>query len=248
MNERDARPRYLQVCDALVTLIRSDDIHIGDLLPTELDLCERFNVSRHTAREALRRVEAMGLVERRRGSGTRVKAKYAPVVYNQLVDSLDGLLQYGQSTRLVIQSAVRAQMPSELLEGKPGDHPENTVHLTAIRYQRDQSPPLPLCFVDLWAPSPNLEQQKHLLDMGRNEQGLYDLLDFMNLSRVRQTLSAERMTSAIAQVLDAEALGPALVIVRRYFNLSDQLVLLTISTHPHDRFRFTTELTAYQRA
>ena len=113
--ERDRRPRYLQVCDDLVAMIRGGRVAIGDLLPTELELCDRFDISRHTAREALRRVEAMGLVERRRGSGTRVIAKYAPVVYNQFVDSLEGLLQYGKATRLVIQQTRMDVVTEELV-------------------------------------------------------------------------------------------------------------------------------------
>jgi len=141
----DGRPRYLQVCDALVAMIRGGEVAIGDMLPTELELCEKFDVSRHTAREALRRVEAMGLVERRRGSGTRVKAKYAPIVYNQFVDSLEGLLQYGKATRLVIQHAELKAVPERLI-GTLGVKPDQQVpYLTGIRYQRDPgSAPGPL--------------------------------------------------------------------------------------------------------
>lgn len=244
----DTRPRYLQVCDELVAMIRGGKVAIGDMLPTELELCERFGISRHTAREALRRVEAMGLVERRRGSGTRVKAKFAPIVYNQFVDSLEGLLQYGKATRLVIQSSEMAPVSDEL-SGELGVSAGREIpHLTGIRYQRDQEPPLALCFVELWAPSASREQVRQLLDLERSERALYDLLDFMHLSRVSQTLSADSMDRQTAKVLGAKADSPALVVIRRYFDLTERLVLLTISTHPKERFRYTTELTAYKRA
>lgn len=244
----DARPRYLQVCDELVAMIRGGRVAIGDMLPTELELCERFGISRHTAREALRRVEAMGLVERRRGSGTRVKAKFAPIVYNQFVDSIEGLLQYGKATRLVIQSSQMAPVSEDLSDELGVTAGQAVPHLTGIRYQRDQDPPLALCFVEMWAPSASPEQARELLDLGRSERALYDLLDFMNLSRVSQTLSADSMDKQMAKVLAAKAESPALVVIRRYFDLAERLVLLTISTHPKERFRYTTELTAYKRA
>lgn len=244
----DGRPRYLQVCDELVAMIRGGTVTIGDMLPTELELCEQFEISRHTAREALRRVEAMGLVERRRGSGTRVKAKFAPVVYNQFVDSLEGLLQYGKATRLVIQHTHMSTTPSALDDEFDLPSGQEIPHLTGIRYQRDQDPPLALCFVELWAPSATPEQTRRLLDLDRSERALYDLLDFMNLSRVSQTLSADAMDRKVAKVLDAEPGSPALVVIRRYYDLSERLVLLTLSTHPKNRFRYTTELTAYKRS
>ncbi len=246
-NLHDARPRYLQVCDALVAMIRGGQVAIGDMLPTELELCERFDVSRHTAREALRRVEAMGLVERRRGSGTRVKAKFAPIVYNQFVDSLEGLLQYGKATRLVIQHAAIKAVPEQLAGELEVPAGTPVPHLTGIRFQRDQDPPLALCYVELWAPAAGPAQAEQLLDGKRSERALYDLLDFMHLSRVSQTLSADAMDASMAKILGAEAGGPALVVIRRYYDLTERLILLTISTHPKDRFCYTAELTAYKR-
>lgn len=243
----DGRPRYLQVCDALVAMIRQGSVAIGDMLPTELELCEQFGVSRHTAREALRRVEAMGLVERRRGSGTRVKAKFAPIVYNQFVDSLEGLLQYGKATRLVIQHAEIRAVPEELAEELGVAAGVPIPHLTGIRFQRDQDPPLALCYVELWVPAASREQVKALLDLARSERTLYELLDFMHLSRVSQTLSADAMDQNTAKILGADVGGPALVVIRRYYDLTERLILLTISTHPKDRFCYTAELTAYKR-
>lgn len=247
VNTGGSRPRYLQVRDQVVAMIRSGKVAVGDMLPTELELCERFDISRHTAREALRRVEAMGLVERRRGSGTRVKAKFSPIVYNHFVDSLEGLLQYGKATRLVIKQSRLVSVPEELAEDLGVAAGTEVPHLTAIRYQRVQESPLALCYVELWVPAATNAQVRQLLDLECSERALYELLDFMNLSRVSQTLSADAMDRKMAKVLDAKATSPALVIIRRYFDLTEKLILLTISTHPKERFRYTTELTAYKR-
>ena len=243
----DRRPRYLQVCDDLVAMIRGGRVAIGDLLPTELELCERFDISRHTAREALRRVEAMGLVERRRGSGTRVIAKNAPIVYSQSVDSLEGLLQYGKAARLTIHQARMAVVPEELVSEMDVAVGTRLPHLTGIRYQRDQDPPLALCRVELWAPSADRGQVEALLDLQRCELALSRQLDFENLSRVSQTLSADAMDAETARMLGARTNSPALIVIRRFYDLSEALVLLSISTHPKERFSYTTELTADRR-
>ena len=48
-------------------LILGGEIAIGEQLPTERDLCAQFGVSIVTAREALKGLEAMGLIEKRKG-------------------------------------------------------------------------------------------------------------------------------------------------------------------------------------
>src|ERR687895_639413 len=56
------------IVDQVRLLIRQGDLTAGDRLPAERELCERFGVSRVTVREALRVLEANGLVDIRVGA------------------------------------------------------------------------------------------------------------------------------------------------------------------------------------
>ena len=56
------------IVDQIKALIRSNRLRPGDRLPSERELCERMGVSRVTVREALRILEAGGLVEIRVGA------------------------------------------------------------------------------------------------------------------------------------------------------------------------------------
>jgi len=56
------------IVEQVKVLIRQGRLTPGDRLPSERDLCDRFGVSRVTVREALRMLEAGGLVEIRVGA------------------------------------------------------------------------------------------------------------------------------------------------------------------------------------
>ncbi|MGV8856371.1 MAG: FadR/GntR family transcriptional regulator [Devosia sp.] len=53
-------------------LIDSEHLRVGDALPSERELCERFSTSRNTVREAMRMLKAYGVVEVRPKSGATI--------------------------------------------------------------------------------------------------------------------------------------------------------------------------------
>lgn len=68
--------RYEQIARYLRKLIQ--DSEPGDRLPSDAELCEKFGVSRMTARQAVQVVAADGSIERRRGAGTFVRSRPVP--------------------------------------------------------------------------------------------------------------------------------------------------------------------------
>lgn len=60
------------VAEQLRILILRGDIQIGDRLPPERELAPSFGTNRNTLREAIRSLEAQGLVTVRQGDGVRV--------------------------------------------------------------------------------------------------------------------------------------------------------------------------------
>ena len=73
-----------QVAEQIQQIILSPDLKPGDRLPTERELGENFNVSRTVIREAIRTLEARGLVASQTGSGTYVRAMQGKDVANAL--------------------------------------------------------------------------------------------------------------------------------------------------------------------
>lgn len=74
----DFRERISQT-DAVVEELKryflSDEVRVGDKLPTEKMLCQTYQVGRSTVREAIRTLQVMGFVEIRPGRGAFLAAK-----------------------------------------------------------------------------------------------------------------------------------------------------------------------------
>ncbi len=64
--------KYQEVIGWITEQIDSGILQPGMKIPSENTLCERFGISRQTARHAIGRLEAKGILESRRGSGTYV--------------------------------------------------------------------------------------------------------------------------------------------------------------------------------
>ncbi len=76
--------------DAIVenfrTMLKSGALQVGDELPTERDMAERLGVSRNTFREAIKRLEAYGIIETRQKQGARI--------VNNSVDAMISILSF----------------------------------------------------------------------------------------------------------------------------------------------------------
>lgn len=74
---QEALPVYLQIASELRQNIQESVFKVGDRLPTENELSERFGVNRHTLRRAMDVLRQEGIVDVERGRGTFVVA--API-------------------------------------------------------------------------------------------------------------------------------------------------------------------------
>lgn len=97
------------VLKALVDFVGQEQLQPGQRLPTERILAERLRVSRNTVREALTRWEGLGLVERRQGSGTYLKAEVSPQMRHMPLTFIGGQDFEGLMHTLEIRRALEAE-------------------------------------------------------------------------------------------------------------------------------------------
>lgn len=112
MNDGAARrrtPVWIAIASALREDISVGRYGVGDRLPTEAALAERFGVNRHTVRHALSKLVEDGLVRTRRGAGAFVAARPTDYPIGQRVRFHENLAAAGRRPeKRILQIETRA--------------------------------------------------------------------------------------------------------------------------------------------
>lgn len=231
------QPRYLVLAQALMDDIKSGRYPVGSLLPTEHELCQHFNVSRHTVREAIRKLSEMGLLTRQQGVGTRVKATHVASRYVQSSEGLSDLHQYVRDVRLDI-SGVRDvstdEELAELLECKAG---QDWLEVSGLRYMEGDLEPIALTRVYI------ARAYRGIADELDGQQPIYSLIErkySVQFVEMRQSLSAVTINEKEAAALKVVAGSPGLQIVHKYTTGNGELLEVAVNLHPGDRFSYST--------
>ncbi|TKB43280.1 GntR family transcriptional regulator [Thalassotalea mangrovi] len=233
-NINSSKPKYLQIAEQLIEQIQTRVYPIGSLLPTEKELCNEYQISRHTAREALRHIVQLGLVERRQGSGTRVKREALPSATNPYINSVDDLLTFGNSTRFEIYQAKVLPLTKDIAEQLQLPQPGKYLDISGVRFEAKSR--LPLCYCRLYMRIDETRSNQEIT----KDNAIYALINAINsepIHSVAQQVSACLMDNDVSELLDSNTSTPAMNITRRYHSNQDNgVMLVATSIYPGDRF------------
>lgn len=232
-----SQPQYVLVAQRLIEDITSGRYPVGSLLPTEMALCTQFGVSRHTVREAVRRLQERGLVTRQRGIGTSVKANRAESRYVQSTAAISDLPRYVEDTRLVTTEAkdVVADEPlAELLRCPAG---QRWVKVTGFRCAGKDK--LPMALTDIYINAAYGGIRKLI---GTMKVPVYTLIEKqygLTIIEVQQEIHATLIGAADAKRLSVQPGSAGLVVTRRYLGDHDRTIEVAVNLHPADRFSYS---------
>lgn len=77
-----------QVMDGIISEIIEGRLAPGDQLPTEMELCRQFGAGRNSVREAVKKLQAYGIVYIRRADGTFVSESYNQKMLDPMLYSI----------------------------------------------------------------------------------------------------------------------------------------------------------------
>lgn len=207
-------PLYHQVEMLLRQLIVLPKYQKGELLPNEIDLAKRLGVSRSTTRQALNNLVNEGLVERKKGVGTRVSK--GPTVSN--------LGKWDSFTREMNAKGIQVRnfevnidnvfADSEVAEGLKIQEGKQVIKLERIRGTEEEEPSL--ITTSWFHPRVGLTVDEDF------QLPLYELLDKKHnivVEYSQEEIRAEKADEYLAERLKIEVGDPVL---SRYRVVCDQ--------------------------
>jgi GntR family transcriptional regulator len=230
-------PIYYQIEEGMKELIAREELKPGDLVPSERELSERYDVSRMTVRQAISNLVNDGYLVRQRGKGTFVAS-------GKIEQALQGLTSFSEDMRArgmtpsstllefnIVSAPVLIASKLKLKEG------ESVYEIKRVRLADD----IPMAYEILY--------MSQCLVPGLKEETLSSsIYDYMEQVQNIQIVKGEQVLEAsIARKNEAAILqikeGTSVLLIERTSYMEDETpVEFVQSVYRGDRYKFKIEM------
>lgn len=228
------------LADMLQVEIGRGSFPIGDVIPSEAELRARFNVGRHTVREAVNRLVQAGLVEKRQGAPTRVVAVQPKANYVHSVRTLGEIIQFTRETQLEItdRSIVPVQgADAEFLGAAP-----NTRWLRLHGVRRAVGDEEVIGYTTIFVHSRFAPVIANVRFPSGPLYALFEQATGEIVHEAVQAISAGKIPSDAARALKLSTGETAIKVTRHYFDMSGGIMLASINWHSPSTFSYVIKL------
>jgi GntR family transcriptional regulator len=236
---------YLQIAGDLEQAIKRRRYRIGEKLPNEAQLQKDYGVSKFTVREALKRLEGKGLVEKRHGVGTVVIANSLKRPINYAVKDLDEFIFTAQQARLkklTVQTRVLWPYEAESLALATEDRFAVVTGMRILTADEEED----IAYVKVYVP----EQFASVVDqIGRVPRLVSTLIEQrfgVVVDAIRQEIAAPVLDPQLCQELGQAGVEipteRALIARRWYLDEEGEIIICTENIFLDPNFAFNTLL------
>ncbi|MGJ7565880.1 GntR family transcriptional regulator [Variovorax sp. GB1R11] len=237
-------PLYRRLADELALHIQQGAYPVGSVLPTEIELAEKLQVSRGSVRDALQLLSEWGMVERARKIGTTVIRKLPVTGYVQRMNGLGDTLGFAGDTVMRIDELLDVAEPEE--PGLAGETSATGFWLQITGARHLPGHPEVSTWTRVYVSGP-LSGIRPLL-LGEVDS-IYQLIEQgygLRISRLRQKVTAIALPAYAASVLNLPEGTPVLEVQAWLHSQDGQLVEFVRSIH--NPALFSMEFTAQSSA
>lgn len=232
-------PLYYQLKEHLKKQIETGRYQVDDLIPSERELSELFEINRMTVRQAINELVQEGLLQRQRGVGTFVSKRKIEQPLTKLSNFTSDMVNRGMQpgarflSMEVIPATGSVAQRLQIPEG------ESVIELVRIRTGDGEPMALEKSYlVHKWA--------EPLVGLNMEDKSLYGTLEEkcgLKLTRAQQTIEITYVTPSEAHYLEVNG-GDAVMLIERvtYGENKPTPVEYVKSLYRGDRYKFSIEM------
>lgn len=231
-------PLYHQLYELLRSKIESGEFAPGDMLPTENELLEQYQLSRNTVRQALQELVNSGWVVRQRGRGSFVTHRPIEQGLNRIISFTEDMRNRGLTPGTQIISAELMPAPEHIAAALGIEKGEELAHLSRLRLADGEPMSVEQSYL-VHRHCPGILNRDYARTPLREElQATYGIC----LVYATQTIRAVPASSDLAQMLNLERSAALLLIERVSYSQQNQPVEYLRLHHRGDRYVLYNEL------
>ncbi|WP_226035936.1 GntR family transcriptional regulator [Aquibacillus saliphilus] len=236
--DRNSRvPLYLQLIEDLIKKIEAEEYEQHQKLPSERELCDIYNLSRITVRQALQELEQEGYIYKLHGKGTFVAPKSINQNLVKLYSFTEEMKEMGKTPTTQVLSFKEIAIDERVAQKMDLVPLDEVFKVVRLRLADDE----PLMYETSYLPKKFFPR---LTKKDLEERPMYDI--FHDDYKVVVTKAIERFSATNIREVESEYLGmitnsPSMLI-KRFAYRKNQLIEYTISVARGDKFDYTVEL------
>lgn len=231
---------YSQVCAQILDQIEVGELKVGDRLPPEAEFATELGVSRSTLRMAFAKLEASGVLQRRKRAGTRIISNAPKQRFSMATKGINELLTLGRDTRFTVMTTrtVHAEDIPQL-----SGHTSETGHWLEVCGSRSLAgEQMPFSANRVYVPACYAEIEPL---MKQTESSVFRTIEEkfnVSIGRVSQNVSAIACPFEEARIMGLNVGAPVLQIEAELFLRDGGLMEISVATFDPDRFQVRTDV------
>lgn len=230
---------YRQITTILVGEIRSGRWTLDAPFPTEMELVERFQVGRNTVREALRELQDLGYIKRRRGARSVLTNTSPETAFVNSVRSAEELLDYAKQTKATVLTTEKVIIDEKLARRLEVPAGEEWVRLLLIRTMEGQS--APFTYSEVYV----LPRFAEVVEDFGAQSELYPMIERrygLSIIRIEQEIEATLVDANVASRLSVPMGSPSLSVRSKFYSSEGELVEIGLVSFPASRYKMRLSL------
>lgn len=231
-------PLYKKIEQDLLDKIKSGTYAENDLIPTELELAEEYDVSRPTVRQAVQTLVDAGYLEKRKKRGTIVKRPKIQQEFTKVIESFDSEMnRKGLVPKTKVIAFRKDTANEEVAENLEIPEGEEVYKLIRLRYAGEK----PTVLVTTYIPRMIF---KDLEEVDFSTKLLYKTFDEKGypVKTVSRRLDVIQADDTVSDLLDVEVGAPLFYFHTRGFAEGKVPVEYSISKYRGDTNSFVFEI------